>query len=246
MALRAVTLACVLSGPRGKTENTISLASGKRCADFRDNRLDAGEHILSLIRGESLAWIVGVVGADHQGDQLGGNTIQGTVLNTPKHVLGAVPGKSEVKHLAIRKGCLVVLLALPVVGDRVADHHQVKVALLRLSEFCVVAFGHEFFQLRWHGHDGGWLLTGDRFLACRSASATCQRLDHKVIDITELLRLIVILDHQLHLVVAHFGGLFLELRPKHRMMNAVVDRFCRHGHVEPGDRIQETKEGRPC
>ena len=119
-------------------------------------------------------------------------------------------------------------------GDRVADHHQVKVALLRLSELFIVALGHELLQLRWHGYDGGWLLTGDRFLACRSASATCQRLDHKVIDITELLRLIVILDHQLHLVVAHFGGLFLELRPKHRMMNAVVDRFCRHGHVESG------------
>ena len=110
------------------------LGLGQARAYFRDNRLDAGEHILSLIRGESLAWIVGVVGPDHQGDQLGGNTIQGTVLNTPKHVLGAVPGKSEVKHLAIRKGCLVVFLALPVVGDRVADHHQVKVALLRLSE----------------------------------------------------------------------------------------------------------------
>ena len=104
--------------------------------------LGLGQPLAQLMHdgGDSLGDLVGraaagVVGADHQHDDLGLDALELAVLNPPEDVLGPVAADAEVGRLARAVEPLPRFLgAVPALGDRVAQEEQVDVPLLGLLQ----------------------------------------------------------------------------------------------------------------
>ena len=101
-SLARIGLGLLAAGEDGEQED---LGPGQLLAERRDDGLDA---LGDLVGGVG----AGVVGADHQDDDLGADAVELAVLDPPEDVLGAVAADAEVGRVA---GAVVPLpdVALP-------------------------------------------------------------------------------------------------------------------------------------
>jgi len=133
LAIRALTaLFLVRPGllaspaPRGEDREEQDLGVGRALVDGGDDVLDAARDLLGGVLGDA-----GVVGADHEHDDLRLDAFELAVLDAPEHVLDAVAADAEVHGLVL--GVLLLeerLLAVPTGGDGVTEEDDLGFALL--------------------------------------------------------------------------------------------------------------------
>jgi hypothetical protein len=148
----------------GEDAEQEDLGLGAFLLDAVDDRLDARGGVLGLVLA-----MAGVVGADHDDDQVGRQSVEVAVIETPQHVLGAIAADAEVGGVARGVKLLPHLApgAFPRLGDRITDEDELGLALLGDFVEAVVALlraivelgrGRLDLGLAWLGHGGGVLL----------------------------------------------------------------------------------------
>jgi hypothetical protein len=106
---------------------------------FVDGLDDGGDAVGDLLG----AMAAGVVRADHEDGDLGGDAVEFAVLDAPEDVLGLIAADAEVGGLQGTEGFVPDFLAAaaaPAVGDGIAEEEDVNIAFLGDLDKAFVAF----------------------------------------------------------------------------------------------------------